>query len=410
MSKVWLVFKQEFVSTVARRSFIITLILIPLVGFLVTWAASAFRDKETGTSVIGQLFVPAQSNLPEGYVDPAGLIQELPGDLTGKLIKFESEPNATKAVKSGEISAYYVIWPDYLRSGKVVYYRADYNPMSGMDQANVITQALDYNLLKDDPALLARYQQTFVLEEKILSPEPQRDPENVLTFFLPYGVTMLFYFFIMGSSSLMLSSINKERENRMLEVLMTSITPMQMLSGKILDLGAVGLIQTVFWSASGLLILRFSGTQFNLGAAFQLPASILVWGIIFFLLGYFLYGALMASVGALVSNVKEGSSITTLIILPLIVPLIFISGLVQSPNSGISVALSLIPFTAPVAMMSRLAGTQVPWWQLLLAIGLLLVMVYLVLRVVAGMFRAQNMLSGQPLNLKRYLQALTGRI
>jgi ABC-2 type transport system permease protein len=182
-----------------------------------------------------------------------------------------------------------------------------------------------------------------------------------------------------------------------------------MLTGKILALGVAGLLQTVVWVGAGLLLLRFSGSAFDLGAAFQLPASFLVWGAIFFLLGYGLYAALMASVGALVSNVKEGSSITTLIILPLIVPLVFISGLVQNPNNGISVALSLIPLTSPVAMMTRISATQVPWWQLLLAIALLVATVYLVLRVVASLFRAQNLLSGQPLTIKRYLRALVGK-
>jgi ABC-2 type transport system permease protein len=409
MSKTWLVFRQEIIRTMWRKSFILTLILVPLIGSLVTFGASLLGQRDSGTNILTELFVPQATTLPEGYVDPAGFIQKIPEDLAGALIRYDSEPAALQAVDAGVIAGYYVISPNYLRSGGVTYYRKNYDPMGGMDQAGVIVQALDYNILQDDPQLLARYNNTLVVEEKILSPEPQRDPANMLTFFLPYGVTMLFYFMILGSSSLMLSSINKERENRVLEVLMTSVNPMQMLTGKILALGVAGLTQTVVWVGVALLLLRFSGTAFNLGAAFQLPASFLVWGVIFFLLGYALYAAMMASVGALVSNVKEGGSITTLIILPLIVPLVFISGLVQNPNDGISVALSLIPFTSPVSMMTRISATSVPWWQLLLSIALLIMTVYLVLRVVASLFRAQNMLSGQPLTIKRYLMALVGK-
>lgn len=409
MSKTLLVLRQEIRNTILRKSFILTLILVPLIGFLVTWGASALGGEQGGGNFLAEIFTPQQSNLPEGYVDPANHIQELPTDLVGQLIRFDSEPDALKAIDSGVIGGYYVISPNYLRSGGITYYRLNYDPMGGMDQSGVILQALEYNILRDDPQLLERYTHPLVTETTILSPEPQRDPQNMLTFFLPYGVTMLFYFMILGSSSLMLSSINKERENRVLEILMTSLNPMQMLTGKILALGVAGLLQTVVWVGAGLLLLRFSGSAFDLGAAFQLPASFLVWGAIFFLLGYGLYAALMASVGALVSNVKEGSSITTLIILPLIVPLVFISGLVQNPNNGISVALSLIPLTSPVAMMTRISATQVPWWQLLLAIALLVATVYLVLRVVASLFRAQNLLSGQPLTIKRYLRALVGK-
>ncbi len=409
MSKTWLVFRQEIINTIFRRSFILVLILVPLIGFLFTWGASALGGEQGGANFLAEIFTPQQTTLPEGYVDPGGLIQRMPDQLVGTLIRFDSEPSALEAVQSKVIGGYYVLSPNYLRSGQITYYRLNFDPMGGMDQSGVIVQALEYNILQDDPQLLERFNNTLVVEQTILSPEPQRDPQNMLTFFLPYGVTMLFYFMILGSSSLMLSSINKERENRVLEVLMTSVNPMQMLTGKILALGVAGLLQTVIWVGTGLLLLRFSGTAFNLGSAFQLPASFLVWGVIFFLLGYALYAALMSSVGALVSNVKEGGSITTIIILPLIVPLVFISGLVQNPNNSISVALSLIPFTSPVAMMTRISATSVPWWQLLLAIALLIVTVYLVLRVVASLFRAQNMLSGQPLTIKRYLRALVGK-
>lgn len=409
MNKTWLVFRQEIINTIFRPSFIIVLFLIPLVSFLVTWGASILGKNQGGTNFLAEVFTPQQSNLPEGFVDPAGVIQELPEELVGKLIRYPSEPAAVEAIKAGTIGGYYVVSPNYIRSGNITYYRKNYDPMGGMEQADVIVQALNYNILIDDPKLLERYLEPLVAEETILSPEPQRDPGNMLTFFLPYGVTMLFYFMILGSSSLMLSSINKERENRVLELLMTSINPMQMLTGKIMALGVAGLLQTVVWTGAGLLLLRFSGQAFNLGEAFQLPVSFLVWAVIFFLLGYGLYAALMASVGALVSNVKEGSSITTIIILPLIVPLIFISGLVQNPNDGLSVALSLIPFTSPVAMMTRISAMDVPWWQLLLAVALLAGTVYLVLKVVSSLFRAQNLLSGQPLTIKRYLKALVGR-
>lgn len=409
MNKTWLVFREEIFNTIFRKSFILTVFLVPLIGFLVTWGASALGGDRGGASFITEIFTPVETSLPEGYVDPGRWIETLPAGLESDLKAYDSVSSATQAVENGEISGYYVIAPNYIRSGKVTYYRQDYNPMAGWDQSWVITEALNYNLLKDDPQLLERYQNPLVVEEKILSPEPQRDPGNMLTFFLPYGVTMLFYFIILVNSSLLLSSINKERENRMLEILMTSIKPIEMLTGKILALGVAGLFQTLVWSASALLLLRFSGTAFNLGAAFQLPVSFILWGLVFFLLGYGLYGALMSSVGALVSNIKEGSSVTTLIIIPLIIPLMFISGLVQNPNGGLAVALSLIPFTSPVSMMTRISAVAVPWWQLWLSVALLALTVYGVLRLVAGMFRAQNMLSGQPLTLKRYLKALGGK-
>ena len=144
---------------------------------------------------------------------------------------------------------------------------------------------------------------------------------------------------------------------------MTSVKPIEMLTGKIFALGIAGLLQTVVWTGSGYLMLLFSNNQFGLGDAFKLPPSVLIWGIIYFLLGYAVYASLMAGVGALVPNLREASQLTTVVIMPMIVPMVFISVMINAPNSPLAVALSLFPLTAPVSMMTRLAATTVPFWQ-----------------------------------------------
>jgi ABC-2 type transport system permease protein len=411
MKKTLIVFKNEVITVIARRSFVLTLVLVPLVGFLISFGVSALQPNEDGSNnpLASLISNPTQPGL-EGYVDYSGIIKVLPKDLIPRLIKFATEEDAFAGYQSGEITAYYVISADYLDTGKVVYARADYNPLSGMNQSNTIKRALDYNLLEQDFTMLARIQNPLNQEVVSLGEAPQRDSDNMLTFFLPYIVALMFYIMIFGTASLMLNSITSEKQNQVLEILMTSITPMQMLTGKILALGLTGLLQTLVWSASGLLLLRISGQTLGLAASFQLPASILVWGGVFFLLGYALYGSLMAGVGALVPNLREASQATTVIIIPMIIPLVFISQLINDSNGALSVVLSLVPFTAPVAMMTRLAAGPVPLWELGLAILLLVLTAMLVVRSVAGMFRAQNLLSGQAFNLRIFFQALAGRM
>jgi len=241
------------------------------------------------------------------------------------------------------------------------------------------------------------------------STAPERDQSNPLTFFLPYAVTFLFYIVIITSASLLLNSITGEKQNRMMELLMTSVTPRQMLTGKIIALGLAGLLQTVVWSGSGLLVLRYSGRNLALADAFQLPASILLWGILFFLLGYAVYASLMAGIGALVPSMREASQLTTVVIIPLIIPLMFISLLIQTPNSMLSVILSLFPLTSPVAMMTRLAATHVPLWQIGIALILLVLTAVYFIRVSANLFRAQNLLSGKSMSAKNFIRAMAGR-
>ncbi len=231
----------------------------------------------------------------------------------------------------------------------------------------------------------------------------------MLTFYIPYIVTMLFYFVILTSASLMLTSITNEKANRVMEILMTSITPMQLLAGKILALGLVGLIQTVVWTGTGFLLLRLSGKNLSLGQAVQVPPSILMYGVLFFVSGYFLYASLMAGAGALVPNIKEASQATTILIIPLIIPLILISAIVQSPNGTLAVLFSLFPLTSHVTMMTRLAAGSVPWWQIVLALVLILLTAYAIIRSVSRFFRAQNLLSGQEFKAKYFFKALFGK-
>lgn len=117
----------------------------------------------------------------------------------------------------------------------------------------------------------------------------------------------------------------------------------------------------------------------------------------------------MAGLGALVPNMKEASQATTVIILPLILPILLINNLISDSNGSLSVILSIFPLTSPVSMMTRLATADVPIWQLILAVLLLVGTVYLVLRAVAGMFRTQNLLSGQSFKIGVFFKELFGR-
>jgi ABC-2 type transport system permease protein len=106
---------------------------------------------------------------------------------------------------------------------------------------------------------------------------------------------------------------------------------------------------------------------------------------------------------------REATQATIVLLIPMIIPLMLISALSSKPNGSLAIFLGLFPLTSPVTMMARLAATRVPIWQLLLAVLLLATTAYLVLRSVSGMFRAQNLLSGQPFKLKIYLRAILAR-
>ena len=409
MNKTLHILKNEFIITVTRRSFIITLFLVPLIGFLITLFISA--NNSSSSNIVNQIISSPQQKPVEGYVDESGIIKSIPDWLDqSTMIAYPDVLAAKQALEEGKITGYYVVQPDYINTGNVLYIREDYNPLSNITLSGTLSALLRYNLLDGNQDLLSMIDNPLNLASVSLEPSvPQREQSNPLTYFLPYIVTMLFYIVILTAASLMLNSVTTEKQNRVMEILMSSISPSQMLIGKIIALGLVGLIQTVVWMGAGYAILLMGRTSFNLSAAFQLPFSILIWGVVFFILGYAIYASFMAGVGALVPNLREASQATTVMIIPLVIPLILLNILISEPNGTLSTFLSLFPLTAPVSMMTRMAAGTVPVWQLFLAAAILAGTAYLILKGVSGMFRAQTLLEGQTFKLQLFINALLNK-
>jgi ABC-2 type transport system permease protein len=418
MAKILIVLRMEIYALVSRRSFWFGVLGVPTIAFLI-YAGIGWINRTQGNSTspnngIGKILEQPVDERPQGYIDQAGLIREYPYDFsTSSLINYADEKEARQALEAGTISAFYVLAPDFIDTGELKVYTQEFNLISSQGQADDLRRLIDFNLLKGNMKLEKAIEDPLSgMAKKNLSTTalPSRDRDNGMTFFLPYAVMMLFYIAIMGSSGLLLNSVTKEKENRILEVLMVSFDAQQLLLGKIIGLGIVGLFQVVIWAVSALTLLRLSGESFKLPQEFQLDPSILGWGIVFFILGYLVYATLMAGVGALVPNLREASQATTIVVLPMMIPLFLISALIEAPNSLLSTILSIFPFTAPTTMMLRLAATPyVPLWQILLSIALLIITAYLTIRSVAGFFRAQTLLSGQPFNIKRFGLALVGK-
>jgi ABC-2 type transport system permease protein len=409
MNKLLLVLKNEFITHVIRRSFLITLFVIPLASFAIMLIVASLRGTGAGEAV-GQIFAANPTMTVEGYVDSSGLIKKIPTDLPVELRSYPNEEEIQKALEAGEIDAYYLIPADYMQSGKVYYIRKDYNPLGAITQSSTIRDVLAYNLLGGDAELAARVQNPMRVNEIYTTEQAPRDQSEPANYYIPYAISLAFYIVTLSAASLMLNNITTEKKNRMLEILMTTVTPLQMLTGKIIALGLAGLLQVVLWSGAGYLLLQVTGQTFNNTAFLQVPASIIFWAAVFFILGYAVYASLMAGLGALVPNLREASQATIVILIPMIVPYMLINTLITKPNSVLSIVLSLFPFSSPVTMLTRMAATNVPAWQILLAVLLLLITAALVIKSVAGMFRAQNLLSGQPFKLSNYFRALFGRM
>jgi ABC-2 type transport system permease protein len=410
MNKTLLVLKTEIINVFTRRSFLIMTFGVPIIGFLLFMGMTKLNESnpETLESII---FSPSPDQLVEGYVDYSGVIESIPSEIPpGRLVPYTNEEDAREAIESGEISGFYIIPQDAVESGEIILIKQDFNPLSMDAEDWVIHWTFKVNLLGGDESLTGHVNNPINVDRVPLIPEAVRDEDNPLTFIIPYATTILFYIIILAAASMLLNSVATEKQNQVIEVLMLSMSPRQLLTGKIVGLGIIGLLQTIIYTGISYSLFALSGRTSTTVASFDLPPSILGWGIVFFLSGYAIYASLMAGLGALVPNVREASQASFMVISPMMIPMFFMAALIQDPNGPISVGLSLFPLTAPVSMMTRLTAGQVPLWQPLLAVGLMLLTAVLIIRSVAGLYRAQVLLSGQEFKTSLFFKALLGRV
>jgi ABC-2 type transport system permease protein len=412
MKKMGLVFKNELITLLSRPSFWLGFFGLPVAGVIVFTVVGAIQRNANASQAISNLVGGMQEYRTEGYVDQSGIIHQIPGNIPeATFIPFPDEQTARNALQAGTIPAFFLVPADYLQSGRIIYVRSDFNPLAAQGaQAQLFNQVIRGNLVGGNALLADLIEGPLKVDDHPIGGGTNVQTSSPGTFFVPYAITLLLYILILTSSSLLLNSISKEKENRIMEILITSVTPIQLLSGKIMALGIIGLLQTLFWLGTSYLLLNLSGSTFSMTTNIYLPPSFLLWGLVFFLLGYAVYASLLAGLGALAANLREASQATFMLTLPMFVPLLLSNTLfAQAPNGAAAIALSIFPLSAPVAMMARLSAGGVPGWHPWMAAFLLLLTAVFIVRLVARMFRAQSLLSGKPFSLKGYFSVLAGR-
>jgi ABC-2 type transport system permease protein len=226
---------------------------------------------------------------------------------------------------------------------------------------------------------------------------------------LPFLVAIVVMIPLFTSGSYLFQSLAQEKSNHVIEILLASLRPRQLFTGKLLGLGALTLVQYAIWVVLGLLGLAILGRDISeLLLGLSLSAHEAVLAVLFALGGYLLYAALMAGVGALARDVEDSRAWIFVVSLPMTIPIYLWMVIASAPNGPLAVTLSLIPLSAPVAMLMRMTSTTVPAWQVAASLVLLLLAGLGVIRLMARLFRAQILLSGETISARRFLSALQG--
>lgn len=229
---------------------------------------------------------------------------------------------------------------------------------------------------------------------------------------LSFGIAFFFYFILLIYGQMIVRAILEEKQSDIVEIMVSSLRPWELMLGKIVGVGAVGIAQMAVWAlvfalaavyglTAGASTLAEAGIDI---ASIPIPWGTLVLMFFFLVFGYLLYAGMFAGAGATISNEHDAQQVMLPITMLIILPFTATQGVIQSPNAGWGVILSLVPFFSPLVMPARLFATSVPVWQWLVSLVLLGVFVLGAAWVAGRIFRVGILMKGQRANLPQVLR------
>ncbi len=400
---------HEYVVNVRRPGFIFATLLIPALGLIGLIIATFFSGEAAG-------FFREQFGGSErvvGVVDRSGLYAPIPAQFAGDFTGFADEAAARAALLDERIAAYVVIPADFVDSGAVTAYSPggfggtialDSDTLDPFLIHGLLAGRVDAGVLRraSDPADL-----TIVTLDDAGQPTSGTDSPLAFVggFIASIAVSLLLFISIMISSNYLLRSVSEEKESRVMEVLISSVDALDLLWGKVLGLGALGLTQVGVWLLSAV-VLTGGLPGMALGALAALSPGVLGLALVYFVLGFLLYSILMAAAGSLGTSMRESQQIGGLFSFSAAVPWMINGFLFANPNFILARLLSWFPLTAPMMMMLRLPYGETPLIDVVGSIAVLVVSVPVVMWAGVKVFRTSLLIYGKRLSVRELAAVL----
>ena len=427
MNNLSLVIQREYMERVRKKSFLVTTILMPVL-MIILMAAPA---------LIMMLNTPDHSVI--GVVDKSGHIFEgLENNDLYEFVPVDNEQTARSEVEDGKINGYIVI-PANIEdqtSPVVSLYMDDAIPFelqstltSKINNTIENHKLLAYNI-QNLPEIMNQVKTNIKINEIRLDREEGESLESTISFIIGIFMSFLLYMFIIMYGQMVMTSIIEEKNNRVLELVVSSVSPNQLMLGKITGIGLVAVTQIIIWAAimsfvstlllpallpeiamsqitemrAGTLDLSQVDNFTTLNALNMLTnvgfiINLFFWLMLFLIGGFLLYAAMFAAVGSAVDNIQDASQLQSFVLIPIIIAILVSTSVGNAPNSPLAVWLSMIPFTAPIVMMSRIpAGIEE--WQPWVSVAILYISFILMVWFAGKIYRIGIFMYGKKPNVK----------
>jgi ABC-2 type transport system permease protein len=407
MQRIVAVARFEFLSVVKRWSYLIA-----------TFGLPVFLAVVSGTVLGAQTYFLTQRAAESsafGLVDESGVVDRAVfEDRDGArvwtanandVVLYDNADAAINDLESGRLRAVYIVEEDYLSSGEVRAIQSEKTPLLSMRGTTI--EPLLRSLLRKS---LVEGRLDGDLQERVISPayfiRSRLGPEGeevtgvdealdlLVRTTIPLFLGILLLTALLSASGYLVQTVSTDKESKIVEVLLSSVTPEEILAGKLFGLGAAGLVQFAVWSSMVVFLALTASAA--LASVVSIPWEALAVAPLLFILGYLFLGSLMLATAALGANAAESQKLTMGWAMLAILPLMVLVILLDDPHGILGQVMTWIPFTSPLTVIIRLAvdSSGIAWWEVVGAMGVLVVSTWMSIRVGARLFRVGFLLTG----------------
>jgi ABC-2 type transport system permease protein len=421
MRNVLIIVRREFLERVRAKSFLVGTLLFPLFLLGMVFLPALIRTGggertlalvDEGPAAIGAAVEAALERPREERSAIAYAVERVEGGMEANRAALNAR------VEAKELDGYLWIGPEVVTSSEVAYRARDVTRVQVVeDIERAVTAAVQAERLAGSgitPQQVAALVRPVKVQAARITGGGEEGGNLFATLITSYVLGFLFIQLIAIYGQNAMRSVLEEKNNRIVEVIVSSVRATHLMAGKVLGLASVALLQVGIWASFGLLLSSQRGLLTRLGVeagplrALQLAPGVWAGLLVFFVLGFVLYAALYAAAGSTVTSEQEAQQLAFPLMLPLFVPIMFIMPVLTDPLGATARTLSLVPLFAPVVMPMRIVATDVPAWEIAASIGLLLAGTAAVVWLAGKIYRVGILSTGKKPTLRelaRWLRA-----
>lgn len=394
MAKMLNVARWEFVQKAKTKAYIISLVLTPVILMLFAILPSILAskaDSETKKFLLydetGLFATPLEQTLEQRYKLPDGTPNYTLVPIDNQKLTLDEALSQYKArLLEDEFTGLLIVPKDIFTARRLEYRGANVgNEIEVRKIGDELEKlVIQHSLVQHgiDPSLYNDASRALSLTTIKISKSGENTESGFIEVFIAaYGSTLLLFMLVIITGQLLVRSLFEEKSNRIIEILLSSCSPIELMMGKLLGLSGLGILQAVVWLSISLGV----GAQF---ATIPDIFSLLPFLLLYMLLGYLFYASILIGFGSLATTEQEAQQITGYMTMLIMLPVALIVPLMQNPNSGLVKTLSYVPFMTPSIMTMRIAVQRPEWWEIFATVAVMIVSIIILMYFSSKIFRA----------------------